>query len=88
MDLLRAEARERDGQLVIQPLDDGGVAAILREQLIDRPIDSRVTGTTRREAMENACDVTVVVPRAVETRLDRGLRVSIKPRVLVHPPYR
>jgi hypothetical protein len=52
MDLLRAEARERDGQLVIQPLDDGWVAAILREQLIDRPIDSRVTGSTRREAME------------------------------------
>ena len=52
MDLLRAEARERDGHLVIQPLDDGWVAAILREQLIDRPIDSRVTGSTRREAME------------------------------------
>ena len=52
MDLLRAEARERDGQLVIAPLDDGWVAAILREQLIDRPIDSRVIGTTRREAME------------------------------------
>lgn len=35
IDLLRAEARERDGQLVIEPLDDGWVAAILREQLID-----------------------------------------------------
>jgi hypothetical protein len=50
--LLRAEARELDGQLVVEPLDDGWVAAILRGQLSDRPIDSRVIQPTRREAME------------------------------------